>query len=72
MRGVRPFLGDVLADGDAEIAPGVSAVLTAGHTPGHQSFVVSLDESAGGAGFVFAFDAAGKTRRPHAARDVIN
>jgi glyoxylase-like metal-dependent hydrolase (beta-lactamase superfamily II) len=46
------------ADGDAEIAPGVTAVLTAGHTPGHQSFVVSLDESAGGGGFVFAFDAA--------------
>lgn len=47
-----------LAEGDAEIAPGVTAVLTAGHTPGHQSFVVSLDSSAGGGGFVFAFDAA--------------
>jgi N-acyl homoserine lactone hydrolase len=43
-----------LADGDAELAPGVSAVLTAGHTPGHQSFVVDL---AAGGGFVFAFDA---------------
>jgi len=32
-----------------------TAVLTAGHTPGHQSFVVDL---AGGGGFVFAFDAA--------------
>jgi glyoxylase-like metal-dependent hydrolase (beta-lactamase superfamily II) len=50
-----------IADGDAEIAPGVTAVLTAGHTPGHQSFVVSLDESAGGGGFVFAFDAADLT-----------
>jgi glyoxylase-like metal-dependent hydrolase (beta-lactamase superfamily II) len=50
-----------LADGDAEIAPGVTAVLTAGHTPGHQSFVVSLDDSAGGGGFVFAFDAADLT-----------
>lgn len=50
-----------IADGDAEIAPGVSAVLTAGHTPGHQSFVVSMNESAGGGGFVFAFDAADLT-----------
>jgi glyoxylase-like metal-dependent hydrolase (beta-lactamase superfamily II) len=50
-----------IAGGDSEIAPGVSAVLTAGHTPGHQSFVVSLDESAGGGGFVFAFDAADLT-----------
>jgi N-acyl homoserine lactone hydrolase len=49
------------ADGDAEIAPGVTAVLTAGHTPGHQSFVVDLDESAGGGGFVFACDAADLT-----------
>jgi N-acyl homoserine lactone hydrolase len=49
------------ADGDAEIAPGVTAVLTAGHTPGHQSFVVDLDESVGGGGFVFAFDAADLT-----------
>jgi glyoxylase-like metal-dependent hydrolase (beta-lactamase superfamily II) len=44
-----------LADGDVEVAPGVTAVLTAGHTPGHQSFVVDL---ADGTGFVFAFDAA--------------
>jgi len=43
------------AAGDVELAPGVTAVLTAGHTPGHQSFVVDL---AGGGGFVFAFDAA--------------
>lgn len=50
-----------LADGDTEIAPGVTAVLTAGHTPGHQSFVVRVDESAGGGGFVFAFDAADLT-----------
>ncbi|GAA4725143.1 N-acyl homoserine lactonase family protein [Phytohabitans rumicis] len=50
-----------LADGDAEIAPGVTAVLTAGHTPGHQSFVVDLDKSVGGGGFVFAFDAADLT-----------
>jgi N-acyl homoserine lactone hydrolase len=50
-----------LADGDVEIAPGVTAVLTAGHTPGHQSFVVDLDDSVGGGGFVFAFDAADLT-----------
>jgi glyoxylase-like metal-dependent hydrolase (beta-lactamase superfamily II) len=36
-------------------------VLTAGHTPGHQSFVVDLDDSVGGGGFVFAFDAADLT-----------
>ena len=56
-----PRIGWRIADGDTEIAPGVTAVLTAGHTPGHQSFVVSLDESAGGGGFVFAFDAADLT-----------
>jgi glyoxylase-like metal-dependent hydrolase (beta-lactamase superfamily II) len=49
------------AEGDTEIAPGVTAVLTAGHTPGHQSFVVRMDPSAGGGGFVFAFDAADLT-----------
>lgn len=47
-----------LADGDTEIAPGVTALATAGHTPGHQSFVVRYDASVGGGGFVFAFDAA--------------
>ncbi len=50
-----------IADGEAELAPGVTAVLTAGHTPGHQSFVVELDPSVGGGGFVFAFDAADLT-----------
>jgi N-acyl homoserine lactone hydrolase len=50
-----------LAEGDAEIAPGVTAVLTAGHTPGHQSFMVDLDPSVGGGGLVFAFDAADLT-----------
>lgn len=50
-----PALQWSLADGDTQIAPGVTAVLTAGHTPGHQSFVVDL---AGGGGYVFAFDAA--------------
>ena len=50
-----------LADGETEIAPGVTAVPTSGHTPGHQSFVVELDTSVGGGGFVFAFDAADLT-----------
>jgi glyoxylase-like metal-dependent hydrolase (beta-lactamase superfamily II) len=50
-----------LADGRDEIAPGVTAVPTYGHTPGHQSFMVELDASVGGGGFVFAFDAADLT-----------
>jgi glyoxylase-like metal-dependent hydrolase (beta-lactamase superfamily II) len=47
-----------LADGDVELAPGITAVATYGHTIGHQSFVVDL---ADGGGFVFAFDAADLT-----------
>ena len=50
-----------LADGDQQIAPGVTAISTPGHTPGHQSFMVELDETVGGGGFVFAFDAADLT-----------
>jgi glyoxylase-like metal-dependent hydrolase (beta-lactamase superfamily II) len=50
-----------LADGDQDLAPGVRAVLSAGHTPGHQSFVVDIDESVGGGGLVLAFDAADLT-----------
>jgi len=54
-----------LADGEAEIAPGITAIPTYGHTPGHQSFVVELDESVTGGegadGYVFAFDAADLT-----------
>jgi N-acyl homoserine lactone hydrolase len=46
------------ADGDTEIAPGITAVSTPGHTVGHQSFIVDLP---GGGGFVFAFDAADLT-----------
>jgi glyoxylase-like metal-dependent hydrolase (beta-lactamase superfamily II) len=53
-----PLIDWRLADGDVEIAPGVTALLTAGHTPGHQSFLVELDPTAGGGGYVFAFDAA--------------
>ncbi|HZP31644.1 MAG TPA: N-acyl homoserine lactonase family protein [Acidimicrobiia bacterium] len=51
-----------LVDGDTEIVPGVTALLTAGHTPGHQSFLVDVDRRRAGPdaapGFVFAFDAA--------------
>lgn len=44
-----------LDDGDVQLAPGLTAIATYGHTVGHQSFVVDL---VGGGGFVFAFDAA--------------
>jgi glyoxylase-like metal-dependent hydrolase (beta-lactamase superfamily II) len=44
-----------LAEGDVELAPGITAIATYGHTVGHQSFMVDLE---GGGGFVFAFDAA--------------
>ncbi len=50
-----------LSAGDTEIGPGVSTILTPGHTPGHQSFVVRLDERVGGGGFIFAADAADLT-----------
>jgi glyoxylase-like metal-dependent hydrolase (beta-lactamase superfamily II) len=50
-----------LADGEEVIAPGVTVIPTYGHTPGHQSFLVELDASVGGGGFVFAFDAADLT-----------
>lgn len=50
-----------LADGEEVIAPGVTVIPTYGHTPGHQSFQVDLDDSVGGGGFVFAFDAADLT-----------
>lgn len=47
-----------LADGDVELCPGVTAIRTAGHTPGHQSLVVERPEADGGGGWVFAADAA--------------
>ena len=57
-----PVIDWQLADGDTDIAPGLTAVPTYGHTPGHQSFVVDLSPPAqeryGAAGFVLAFDAA--------------
>lgn len=50
-----PVIDWRLGDGEVEIAPGITAVPTYGHTPGHQSFVVDLPD---GGGYVFAFDAA--------------
>jgi N-acyl homoserine lactone hydrolase len=51
-----------LLDGDTEIAPGLTAISTAGHTPGHQSFKVDLDPTVrdhhASPGYLFAFDAA--------------
>ncbi len=44
-----------LADGDVDLCPGVTAIRTVGHTPGHQSLVV---EKADGSGWIFAADAA--------------
>jgi glyoxylase-like metal-dependent hydrolase (beta-lactamase superfamily II) len=41
-------------DGDAEIAPGVEAVATPGHTPGHMSYRVRMGESGT---WLFAVDA---------------
>jgi N-acyl homoserine lactone hydrolase len=38
----HPELTVALVDGDAALAPGLTAIDTAGHTPGHQSFVVDL------------------------------
>jgi len=32
----------MLLDGDVDIAPGLRAIDTGGHTPGHQSFVIEL------------------------------
>lgn len=40
----RAELTIALLDGDTELAPGLTAIDTAGHTPGHQSFVVELPE----------------------------
>jgi N-acyl homoserine lactone hydrolase len=44
----------VLIDGDTAIAPGITAIDTRGHTPGHQSSLIELP----GFTVVLAFDAA--------------
>lgn len=50
----RDGLHVVLLDGDTELVPGFGVIDTAGHTPGHQSFVVELE----GRTIVLAGDAA--------------
>jgi len=50
-------LGDLewrAIDGDAEIAPGIDAVITPGHTPGHMSYRVRMERSGT---WLFAVDA---------------
>ena len=42
-------------EGDVEIAPGISSLLTPGHTPGHMSYRVDLPETGT---WIFAVDAA--------------
>lgn len=41
---LRPGLDIVLLDGDTRLAPGLTALDTRGHTPGHQSFQVELTD----------------------------
>lgn len=41
-------------DGDAEIAPGIRALSTPGHAPGHMSFLIDLPDSGR---WLFAYDA---------------
>ena len=50
-----PQINWVLMDGDEELVPGVSGLVSPGHTPGHQSFAV---RTRAGAGYLLAFDAA--------------
>ena len=51
-----PLINWRTISGDAEIAGGVEAIFTPGHTPGHMSFLVHLDGN-DSQGLVFAFDA---------------
>lgn len=50
----HPELTIALVDGDVSVAPGLTALDTAGHTPGHQSFAIELP----GRAVVLAGDAA--------------
>ncbi|MDX6691082.1 MAG: N-acyl homoserine lactone hydrolase [Solirubrobacteraceae bacterium] len=50
-----PLINWQLMDGDTEIAPGIETIFTPGHTPGHQSFLVTLPD---GSGYALACDAA--------------
>ncbi len=53
-----PLIAWDIIDADAELAPGITALSTPGHTPGHMSFVVECQD---GRGWIFAFDAADLT-----------
>jgi len=53
-----PRIDWYIASGDTEIVPGVTALSTPGHTPGHQSFIVELEGKTPPGGFLFACDAA--------------
>lgn len=44
-----------MIDGDHEIAPGIHAMLTPGHTPGHMSYRIEMPETGS---WIFAVDAA--------------
>ncbi len=44
-----------VVDGDAEIAPGITVLLTPGHTPGHMSYRIDLPETGT---WIFTMDAA--------------
>ncbi len=50
-----PDINWVELEGDGELAAGVTALLSPGHTPGHQSFAV---RTRAGEGYLLAFDAA--------------
>ena len=50
----NPKLAWQRLDGDAEIAPGIRALFTPGHAPGHMSFLIELEESGT---LLFPFDA---------------
>ena len=41
----RPDLNWRIIDGDETLMPGITAILTPGHTPGHQSLLADLQES---------------------------
>lgn len=51
-----PSVNWVQLEGDGQVAPGVDAIFTPGHTPGHMSFVVHF-EGEDSSGMVFACDA---------------
>lgn len=49
-----PGIPWTLLDGDTELAPGIKTVLTPGHTPGHASFLITLQNASG---YILPFDA---------------